>query len=194
MCIRDSAYQVLEAVRSFEAQFGRVSFVFAAHAAVAHRLRPELVALIRTNFLESPERSEAFHDADVLFGPLCVAQGDGFYEMQRDIKDFLVEVLDRVSLPGQGGRRRSQDVARLMRHHFRQVEAEPRYATNRYGQYRQENLWRALAVDDPLQARQHIRDHARRRNETSRETLKDCLLYTSPSPRDRTRSRMPSSA
>ena len=26
------------------------------------------------------------------------------------------------------------------------------------------------------------------------EQLKDCLLYTSPSPRDRTRSRMPSSA
>ena len=26
------------------------------------------------------------------------------------------------------------------------------------------------------------------------ETKKDCLLYTSPSPRDRTRSRMPSSA
>ena len=25
-------------------------------------------------------------------------------------------------------------------------------------------------------------------------TVKDCLLYTSPSPRDRTRSRMPSSA
>ena len=27
-----------------------------------------------------------------------------------------------------------------------------------------------------------------------RELLEDCLLYTSPSPRDRTRSRMPSSA
>ena len=28
----------------------------------------------------------------------------------------------------------------------------------------------------------------------ARELLSDCLLYTSPSPRDRTRSRMPSSA
>ena len=27
-----------------------------------------------------------------------------------------------------------------------------------------------------------------------KEVVKDCLLYTSPSPRDRTRSRMPSSA
>ena len=30
--------------------------------------------------------------------------------------------------------------------------------------------------------------------ETPMNQLKDCLLYTSPSPRDRTRSRMPSSA
>ena len=30
--------------------------------------------------------------------------------------------------------------------------------------------------------------------ETAQEKDKDCLLYTSPSPRDRTRSRMPSSA
>ena len=28
----------------------------------------------------------------------------------------------------------------------------------------------------------------------SKERIKNCLLYTSPSPRDRTRSRMPSSA
>ena len=33
-----------------------------------------------------------------------------------------------------------------------------------------------------------------RRPETAAELMKFCLLYTSPSPRDRTRSRMPSSA
>ena len=32
------------------------------------------------------------------------------------------------------------------------------------------------------------------RDRALREQLYDCLLYTSPSPRDRTRSRMPSSA
>ena len=31
-------------------------------------------------------------------------------------------------------------------------------------------------------------------DETGKEVSRDCLLYTSPSPRDRTRSRMPSSA
>ena len=33
-----------------------------------------------------------------------------------------------------------------------------------------------------------------RRTTTQPGSMKDCLLYTSPSPRDRTRSRMPSSA
>ena len=33
-----------------------------------------------------------------------------------------------------------------------------------------------------------------RPDEADKLTLTDCLLYTSPSPRDRTRSRMPSSA
>ena len=37
------------------------------------------------------------------------------------------------------------------------------------------------------------RAYADQRN-TIQEQYKDCLLYTSPSPRDRTRSRMPSSA
>ncbi|WP_282610816.1 ankyrin repeat domain-containing protein [Pelagibius sp. Alg239-R121] len=165
--------QVLDLVESFEAQFGRTSLELAAHAAVAHRLRPEIVALIRTNFLVSPARLQAAHDADVLFGPLAVAQGDGFYEMQRDAKDFLVKVLDRIAPPGRTGRARSQDVARLLRHHFRQVEAVPRFATHRYAQFRQENMWRAIAIDDPKEARRHIQDHARRRNSATHDTLKN---------------------
>ena len=36
--------------------------------------------------------------------------------------------------------------------------------------------------------------HAKSAYDTAPGMLKDCLLYTSPSPRDRTRSRMPSSA
>ena len=37
-------------------------------------------------------------------------------------------------------------------------------------------------------------DHLRRLSERLQAQLDTCLLYTSPSPRDRTRSRMPSSA
>ena len=41
-----------------------------------------------------------------------------------------------------------------------------------------------------IQDNERLRAHA----ETLRELSDSCLLYTSPSPRDRTRSRMPSSA
>ena len=45
---------------------------------------------------------------------------------------------------------------------------------------------------DPWKSgRVKLRVYGRHDNE---QDIKDCLLYTSPSPRDRTRSRMPSSA
>ena len=40
----------------------------------------------------------------------------------------------------------------------------------------------------------HIRDGANLNKITKKSNCNVCLLYTSPSPRDRTRSRMPSSA
>ena len=45
-----------------------------------------------------------------------------------------------------------------------------------------------------LRVRGSSRGGSRGRAVTTRRAKKDCLLYTSPSPRDRTRSRMPSSA
>ena len=39
-----------------------------------------------------------------------------------------------------------------------------------------------------------IQLHGQRKPPAEKPMSKDCLLYTSPSPRDRTRSRMPSSA
>jgi len=61
--------------------------------------------------------------------------------------------------------------------------------------------WKTLQVrhlvevkdGDELIAQSYSRD-SYQPNETLPEDLQPCLLYTSPSPRDRTRSRMPSSA
>ena len=51
-----------------------------------------------------------------------------------------------------------------------------------------------IAIDDKGNVRLiQVKSHKNIKKEEL-ETLKDCLLYTSPSPRDRTRSRMPSSA
>ena len=41
---------------------------------------------------------------------------------------------------------------------------------------------------------EEVRDIGKRIKETKKARIEDCLLYTSPSPRDRQKSRMPSSA
>ena len=48
--------------------------------------------------------------------------------------------------------------------------------------------------DDELARLRAELDDAEATKDNQNELLKACLLYTSPSPRDRTRSRMPSSA
>ena len=63
------------------------------------------------------------------------------------------------------------------------------------------NLSRSLIEMDQLDEAKHLLEEVLKDNPTEKEenTIKSllsktCLLYTSPSPRDRTRSRMPSSA
>ena len=55
-----------------------------------------------------------------------------------------------------------------------------------YGKAMSKKLWDLKVVN--------IRDAAEDKHKTVDDTPYGCLLYTSPSPRDRTRSRMPSSA
>ena len=56
----------------------------------------------------------------------------------------------------------------------------------------QDNVQAAIELDEEFEAKAEI---ARQRPTLYKAgRLKGCLLYTSPSPRDRTRSRMPSSA
>ena len=52
----------------------------------------------------------------------------------------------------------------------------------------------ALSFADSEEAAVAFLEQVRAANRTARHNVYACLLYTSPSPRDRTRSRMPSSA
>ena len=60
------------------------------------------------------------------------------------------------------------------------------------------NQWRSgdtlLTLRELLDLAEEVGPTIARRAELGHTELKACLLYTSPSPRDRTRSRMPSSA
>ena len=51
-----------------------------------------------------------------------------------------------------------------------------------------------LTAEQEKTLRQPIEEYVGKIQKEIDELRKDCLLYTSPSPRDRTRSRMPSSA
>ena len=71
-----------------------------------------------------------------------------------------------------------------------------RLLRHRYGEDHVTYVRNFTDIDDKINARstesgRPIRDIT---DETTKWYLEDCLLYTSPSPRDRTRSRMPSSA
>lgn len=163
-----------EIIDSFERRFGGYSLRLACHAAVAHRLRPGLLALIRTNFLRGPARFQPAHDADVLYGPLCRSQGDGFFEMPADIRHCLVRLLDLHDVRASCTIFPSQRVARFLRHYLDHVaETDPRYRTPRYRRFLNENRWRAIALDDLELARRHIFEHASARNMHPRESLQE---------------------
>ncbi|WEJ31696.1 ankyrin repeat domain-containing protein [Devosia sp. SD17-2] len=159
-------------VALFERRYGGQSLALACHAAAAHRLRPELVALIRTNFLRGPARLDPLHDADLLFGPLCRDQGGGFFEMPPDVRHHLLRLLDAEQLRPGNTDFPSRRVAHFLRHYFAHVrEADPRYTQPRYRRYMHENMWRALALDDPELAQRHIFDHAEARNAVTWQQL-----------------------
>ena len=53
---------------------------------------------------------------------------------------------------------------------------------------------RVTITEQPVQVEATTQNSTVIVNETTNQLIVHCLLYTSPSPRDRTRSRMPSSA
>lgn len=155
----------------FEARYGHSSMMLATHASVADRLTPELLGLIRQNFLEGHDRFQPSHDADVLFGTLCTAQGDNIYEMLRPVQSFLFGLLDRLYPPGRQGRYRSQDVARLIRHHLCALPSPRRDSSGHRTQFVLQNLWRVIAIDEPATALGKLHDSTRERLELPRDEL-----------------------
>ena len=96
-----------------------------------------------------------------------------------------------------GGRRRRAAAVRLSPIRLRSA-GERRGRLVRRGRRRRRPRLRAVLRRLPLSAqlvgRVRHRPALRRRRDARAARPRDCLLYTSPSPRDRTRSRMPSSA
>ena len=102
--------------------------------------------------------------------------------MARDIEEFLRRAAERRKQQKQGGAKPPQQ-----RQPPAQRQQPPRQRLQQTPRQRQPPPVEAEIVED-------VTPVSRRRQNPKPQQLKNCLLYTSPSPRDRTRSRMPSSA
>lgn len=143
-------FETVARIDDFEARYGPVAMRLAMHAAVADRLNPEMVAVIRANFLEGKERLQPVHDADLLFGPLCTPLGGGIYEMVPEVRAFLLRLLDRLVPPRTDwSRPRSAEVARALRMHLAATARGSGKLAFHEEQFRQQNLWRLVAIDEP---------------------------------------------
>jgi Sigma-54 interaction domain len=86
---RDEAWQ---RARSFARRFGEPHVRLAMHGAVPIGLTPELLHLIRVNFVVG---TPWVAEADLLLSPLCRDVGGGFFEMDEELRGLLVEELQR---------------------------------------------------------------------------------------------------
>lgn len=143
---------VLDRIFAFREAYGGTSLRLAAHAAVLERMRPDVVALLRRNFMPGADRAKAWLDSDVLNGPLTHRIGGGYYRMDRDIRRALMHLLDQMPVRGAGGYR-SAHVARFIRHYAANAGRSHRLgALPSFAEYLREIGWVALGVDEPMVA------------------------------------------
>jgi hypothetical protein len=90
-------HDAYERIVNFARRFGEPHVALAMHAAVPLGLTPELVHLIRVNFVN---RAPMIAEADLLLSPLCREVGGGLYEMYPEVRELLlVELNEDEEIP-----------------------------------------------------------------------------------------------
>jgi tetratricopeptide (TPR) repeat protein len=113
------AYEVLQ---EFGRQNGAARLMLLSHCAVPEQVRPDLVNLIKANFL--PETgSDLSVDADVLFCPMFEPIGTDFYRMETEIRRQCLAFLDSVYRWDE--ERRTNQVARFVLRYLDELETKP---------------------------------------------------------------------
>lgn len=102
------AYAALE---DYARSYGRLPLTLLMHAAVPQSFRPDLVNLIKTNFV-TEAGNDLTVDADVLFSPLVEPLGASFHRLDPEVRHQCLILLDAAHK--HGAERRSVSVARFL--------------------------------------------------------------------------------
>jgi hypothetical protein len=164
-----SPLDAYEALQEFGRQNGAMRLMLLAHCAVPEQVRPDLVNLIKSNFL--PESGNDLSvDADVLFCPLFEPIGTDFYRMAPEVRRQCLAFLDSVYR--QDEERRTNQVARLLLRYLDQLETRPDARADLvFSEFIDVQRWGALAFLDPSRTAQEmaraLATHADSSNSTS---------------------------
>lgn len=141
------AYQALE---QYAADYGREALQLLMHASVPETLRPDLLNIIRVNFLPGAVADTSL-EADILFSPLSTALGGRYYQIDPQVRWHCLALLR--SLYRDDPRPRTQRLAELLWRYVQSMEQHAnRHADPQLAEYLDIQRWVALSFLDPATA------------------------------------------
>jgi len=152
-------HEAYAALEQYVADYGRDPLLLLMHAAVPETLRPDLLNLIRVNFLAAHGPDPSL-EADVLFSPLATALGGGYYRIDAQVRWHCLVMLR--SLYRHDPRPRIRRIAELL---WRYVEAREHQASRaadpQLAEFLDIQRWVALAFLEPASAAHAFADALR---------------------------------
>ena len=152
-------HEAYAALEQYAADYGRDPLLLLMHAAVPETLRPDLLNLIRVNFLAAHGPDPSL-EADVLFSPLATALGGGYYRIDAQVRWHCLVMLR--SLYRHDPRPRIRRIAELL---WRYVEAREHQASRaadpQLAEFLDIQRWVALAFLEPASAAHAFADALR---------------------------------
>jgi tetratricopeptide (TPR) repeat protein/nucleoside 2-deoxyribosyltransferase len=144
----EEAYERLD---DYGRRYGRLPLLLLLHAAVPETLRPELLNLLKVNFLALEAGSDMTVEADVLLSPMIHRAAGEYYRIDAEVRRHSLQLLDAVYRDEP--ERRTVRVSRFLLAYADALEKnligspDPLLA-----EYLAVQRWAALAFVDPLRA------------------------------------------
>ncbi|WP_290575898.1 ankyrin repeat domain-containing protein [Ketobacter sp.] len=181
--------QATDLIRRYSREYGEAALLLSAHLAPFELFNADIVALVRVNFLQLPDKFNTALDADVLFGLLTCELGCGYYRMDKEVRWHLMLALNQWGIkhcPYELGSRTRQ-VAQLALQYFnkarnriaKEVNLIEKDYLNRIG-------WVALGYADPMTAAELLAEEmhkaANKISSSDAKNRQDLLRFTKVRP------------